>query len=276
MSDHRHPDDTALAEYRAGLIGGLRGRRLAAHVAGCARCASVSGELAAVSAMLASVPAPPLPESVEHRITAALAAEAATARPATETTATTEPGAEAATAGTAGTAAPPGSAWRRRLPRPVVLVSTAAACLVIAGLALFLVRLSPGPASSSAASGAAGRAAGSAASSPQAGSAARQPAVAEPDRAVFLVISSGTRYEPATLAAQVRAELGTSAAAGAVPSAALTGCVLHVTGHVVPSLVDSATYQGAAAYIIAVPGRAWVVGPDCTASDPHLIASVGL
>src|SRR5690242_21785517 len=76
MSEQRHPDTEALAEYRAGLIGGLRRGRVAAHVAGCAQCASVSERLDAVGSMLASVPAPAVPDEVERRITAALAAEA--------------------------------------------------------------------------------------------------------------------------------------------------------------------------------------------------------
>jgi hypothetical protein len=40
--------------------------------------------------------------------------------------------------------------------------------------------------------------------------------------------------------------------------------------------VDSATYQGKPVYVIAVPDHVWVVAPDCTASDPHLIRSIGL
>src|SRR5215469_14324770 len=76
MSGQRHPDATALAEYQAGLTSGPRARRLAAHVASCARCASVGDQLAAVSSALATEPAPPLPDAVERRIAAALAAEA--------------------------------------------------------------------------------------------------------------------------------------------------------------------------------------------------------
>jgi hypothetical protein len=61
-----------------------------------------------------------------------------------------------------------------------------------------------------------------------------------------------------------------------VPSAALAGCVSHLTGGVPPTLVDRASYDGSPAYVIAVPSRAWVVGLGCTAADPHLIASVSL
>ena len=81
MSGQWHPGTEALAEYRAGLTGGFRRRRLAAHVAGCAQCASVIERLDAVGSVLASVPAPAVPDEVERRIAAALAAEA-TARQA--------------------------------------------------------------------------------------------------------------------------------------------------------------------------------------------------
>ncbi|MFZ0162643.1 MAG: hypothetical protein WAL12_03560, partial [Trebonia sp.] len=80
MTSQRHPDATALAEYKAGLTGGRRGwrpRRLAAHVASCASCASVNDQLAAVTTVLASAPEPAMPDAVESRIIAALATEAA-------------------------------------------------------------------------------------------------------------------------------------------------------------------------------------------------------
>src|SRR5215469_16710707 len=76
MSGQWHPGTEALAEYRAGLIGGFRRRRLTAHVAGCGQCASVIERLDAVGSVLASVPAPAVPDEVESRIAAALAAEA--------------------------------------------------------------------------------------------------------------------------------------------------------------------------------------------------------
>jgi hypothetical protein len=100
--------------------------------------------------------------------------------------------------------------------------------------------------------------------------------------ATFTVTASGTNYQPATLAQQVRAQLARPAktpalpAAEAAPSAQLSACVLHLTGQMRPSLVDRATYQGKPAYVIAVTNWAWVVGTGCTASNPELIASVGL
>ena len=71
-----HPDTDLLAEFRAGLIAGRRGRRIGAHVAGCDRCAALGDRLAGVSALLAGVPPPVMPPSVAHRLDAVLAAEA--------------------------------------------------------------------------------------------------------------------------------------------------------------------------------------------------------
>jgi hypothetical protein len=146
-------------------------------------------------------------------------------------------------------------------------------------------------AASAAASAAASSAAGSVGASPQ-----------------FLVTVSGTKYQAATLAAQVRARLshssGTStspskvpgpiatssaAAPGAssssgqssvgiaqAPTTALHACVLHLTGGQPPRLVDRAAYQGKAAYIIATSSHVWVVGLGCTAANAELITSVPL
>jgi hypothetical protein len=147
------------------------------------------------------------------------------------------------------------------------------------------------PEATSAASAAASSAAGSVGASPQ-----------------FLVTVSGTKYQAATLAAQVRARLshssGTStspskvpgpiatssaAAPGAssssgqssvgiaqAPTTALHACVLHLTGGQPPRLVDRAAYQGKAAYIIATSSHVWVVGLGCTAANAELITSVPL
>ena len=70
-----HLDTDVLAEFRAGLITGRRGVKIAAHLAGCDRCTALDDKLAGVSALLASVPAPPMPDSVAQRLEAVLAAE---------------------------------------------------------------------------------------------------------------------------------------------------------------------------------------------------------
>jgi hypothetical protein len=300
MTGQWHPDATALAEYKAGLTGGRRARRLAAHVASCASCASVNEQLAAVTTVLASAPEPAMPDAVESRIMAALATEAALV---TETPHDTE--AAHGTAAKRVTALRPvggdgGGSRRRpggrsgrsgpgnRWLRPAVLVSAAAACLVLFGGVYGIAHLSSGSSSSSAASSAAaGTAAAGSESSPLAGAQApgshtRLELPASGQAAAFAVTASGTNYQSATLARQVRAQLARPAktaappAAEAAPSAQLSACVLHLTGQMRPSLVDRATYQGKPAYVIAVTNWAWVVGTGCTASNPELIASVGL
>jgi hypothetical protein len=309
MSRQQHPDAEALARYQAGDVGGIHGRRLAAHVAGCARCASVTDDLTAVSTLLASVPAPSMPDAVERQITAAIAAEAATR--------------QAASPAAADSSAPDGQRSRHLRPvrpdrshtrgfRPALVAVSAAACLLLVGFGYLLSQTGSSSSSSSAASVAApavgaapavsasaahaanGHAAASAvpksagkAVSPTRG--AQQPLESQP-AAPFLVTKSGTSYQPATLAAQVRGELnrgstpsaaaGTYSAAGSTggspPSQSLIGCVLTVTGNVPPTLVDVATYEGKPAYVIAVSSQAWVVGPDCSASNTDVIASVAL
>jgi len=314
MSGQKHPDTEALASFRAGLIGGLRGRRLAAHIAGCARCASVSDQLGAVSSMLASVPAAALPEAFQSQITAAIAAEAAARESAASAAATSPAGASSASRDSAERVAPaprprPAPA-RRRQPgfrfRPAMAIVPVIA-FVLAGFGYLLSRPGPSSSSSSAASEAAPvpTAAAASASAPVRGPAA----AARPSDfagARFVVIASGTNYQAATLRAQVLsqiaaqsasstavpsavhspgasspvARLGTNGTAsgsgGATPAPALTGCALSLTGSVTPSLVDRATYEGKPVYVIAVPDRAWVVGRGCTASHPDVIASVAL
>ena len=103
---------------------------------------------------------------------------------------------------------------------------------------------------------------------------------------------SGTRYQQATLAAQVQAKLAAggqatfgatisatgagAGSAGAAPSPALRGCVAHFTNGAPPRLVDRATYNGLQVYVIASAVRVWVVGLGCTAAKPELVTSVPL
>jgi hypothetical protein len=296
MTSQWHPDATALAEYKAGLTGGRRARRLAAHVASCASCASVNDQLTAVTTVLASAPEPAMPDAVESRIMAALATEAAlvTVTPhdteAAHDTAAKRDTALRPVGGDGGGSrrrpgggrSGPGNRWLR----PAVLASAAAACLVLFGGVYGIAHLSSGSSSSSAASSAAGSAAAGSESSPLAGAQAPgthtrlEPADSAP-AAAFAVTASGTNYQPATLAKQVRAQLARPAKTAALPAAEaapaqLSACVLHLTGQMRPSLVDRATYQGKPAYVIAVTNWAWVVGTGCTASNPELIASVGV
>jgi hypothetical protein len=92
----------------------------------------------------------------------------------------------------------------------------------------------------------------------------------------FLVIASGTDYQTATLAAQVRARLSAPPLPGTPPSASLRACVSDLTGGRSPRLVDRATYQSSPTYIIASSSDVWVVGIGCTAANTELIRTVPL
>ena len=93
-----------------------------------------------------------------------------------------------------------------------MLASAAAACLVLFGGVYGIAHLSSGSSSSSAASSAAGTAAAGSGSSPLAGAQApgthtRLEPADSGQAAAFAVTASGTNYQSATLAQQVRAQL---------------------------------------------------------------------
>lgn len=313
MSGQQHPDTEAIADFQAGHTDGLRGRRLAAHVASCAECAAVSDQLAAVGSMLASVPAPPLPPTFESRISAAIADEAAT-REAAAHPATREAAAHPATREARHARSPRRQSGFRL--RPAMAIVPVVACL-LAGFG-YLVSHSGQSSSSSYAEGQAAAPASSSVLHASGAVPAASPSASAPERAEsrapgFRVTRSGTQYEAATLRATVSGEIAslrmgassgtgptvapsaagtaaipstnssasgppapTSLAGGVTASSTLVGCVLQVTGGIKPTLVDEATYQGNPAYIIAVPSRVWVVGTGCTASKPDEITSVAL
>jgi len=239
-----------------------------------------------VTAYLAALPQPVMPEALEARISAAIAAEAADRA---------KPGR---------TLGPPPRRPKVRRDRRfrIQAISSAAACLVLAGFAYLLTQLG-GSSSSSSAALSEGTAAPAASAlhqdqkSPRSGTGAGAPvpAHAEPSAASspsasafsssrFSVVARGDVYQQSTLASQVRQQLANavlgdetgSAAAVSAPTAALAGCVSHFTGSAVPGLVDKATYDGKPVYVIAVSSRAWVVGRGCTATDPELITTVSL
>ncbi len=134
-----HVDAATLAEFRAGLVTGRSGARIAAHLAGCDRCTALGDQLAGVPVLLASVPAPVLPDRVARRLDTVLAAEV-TARNDAER-AGREPSPE------------PGTRSRRaahqgfRLPSRRVLAPVAAAAAVVlaaGGYGLSLIAGGPG------------------------------------------------------------------------------------------------------------------------------------
>ena len=296
-----------------------------------------AARLSAVTAYLSSVPAPALPDAFEARISAALATEAAErAASAPADDATPAVGArtlEPASARTRRGRHRGGGGPRRASRALLTSGSVVAVCLVLVGFVVLLSRSASTSSSSSAVAGAAAGSSSSAASGTGSGSSsaagtsagANVPGTSTPEFggnvSNFTVTTSGTKYQAATLGAQVRARLAASgslpggskqapsanasaasasstalapvpaasassssalaassasSASGAPVPTGLRGCVLHLTGGVLPRLVDRATYQGEAAYIIAGSNRVWVVGLGCTAAKTELIASVPL
>jgi hypothetical protein len=271
-----HVDADALAEFRAGLVTGRRGARIAAHLAGCDRCAALDGELAGASVLLASVPAPVLPDHVAQRLDAALAAEVA-ARNDPER-AGREPSPE------------PGGHARRaahrgfRLPSLRVLAPIAAAAAVVlaaGGYGLSLIAQGPGNQVTASSAGSAakpvagadepGNRAAAPLASGHAGASARSELMSPAD---FTVVASGTDFTRATLEHDLAAELRVpQAEAGAekAPSTQLRACVQHVADGAGLVRVLSARYDGDPAIVIvartAHGEQAWVASPDCAVLD---------
>lgn len=258
-----HLDPDVVAEFRAGLITGRRGTRVAAHLAGCERCSALSAQLAEVSALLAAVPAPTVPDGVARRLESVLAAEAAQKNDSER-------------------AGGDGSRERARHRRParhrgfrlvaVRVLAPAAAIIALAAGGYGLSRLSAGPASSTASGTEAAPAAANASAGAAKGTAGRAEFPEIPASSSFLVVNSRADYLHATLgeqlARQVAQERRTPAAAGQPPSVRLLACVRQVTGGVSPVLVENARYQGQpATIIVALSGgryTAWVMTPDCS------------
>lgn len=247
-----HPDVEALANFRAGLVSGVHGRQIAAHIARCERCGQLSDQLSAVTSALASIPAPSLPDAVERRIGAAIAAEAAARRAASLTAdsmadpsaASLAPASPAAASQVPASPVPaspvpasqvaaerrhtrrwsPRRALKSAGPRlrlsPVQMLVPVAACLLLAGLGYLLsVPRAAGMPS------AGPTAAPQSASSPGNSSISRGPhrdaisptsaagSMPGSRAAVFLVTASATRYLKSTLRAQVNSQLARQALA---------------------------------------------------------------
>lgn len=265
-----HLDTDVLAEFRAGLITGRRGARIAAHLDACDRCTARCGQLAEISVLLAATPAPAMPGTVAQRLDTVLAAEAARRHDAERS------GAEAS----------PDRATKPRRARhggwrlvPVRVLAPVAAVVALAGLGFGLSHLG-GPATSGSASSAAGAAPSSAAKAiaPVNGAESRagsfQGAGSPPG---YQVITSRTNYLRSTLRSQLEAELRTPATAGPAqaPSGQIRACVSVLTKGTSPRLVERARYQGQPAIVIVASGRgaepAWVTGPGCSATKGDLL-----
>ncbi|WP_030163287.1 anti-sigma factor family protein [Spirillospora albida] len=243
-----HLDYDVLADLAEGLLEDDRAASVSAHLDACAECRDRSADLADVSRILAEAPVPPMPAELAQRIDTAIAAESLNNATVV-------------------------SLEQRRGRRQWRILSAAAAAVIVLGGGGTIAKVTL--------DGANGHR-----ELPASAPAQDRPAAPSfAAKSAYTVISSGTDYRAGTLPAQVGEGLkGTlpSKTRPAPPDARLAGCVTTVTGGRQPELVDQARYEGRDATVIAVRGdtadrvTVWIVGPDCTASDPHLISRLTL
>ena len=295
-----HLDTDVLAEFRAGLITGRRGARIAAHLADCERCTALDEQLAGVRSLLASVPAPAMPDSVARRLDTVLAAEVAQ-RDTAQREAVLQNRAERADGDGARESTAPrrpdgnrGNRGFRLLTLRVLAPAAAVVVLAAGGYGLSRINLgsSTGSSASTSAGSAARAAAPTAAASAKSGGSINAPnagptkgAVSRPQgitAAGITVVTGHANLTHGGLAQQVRAQL-------AVPSSARTtraatsaerGCVLGLIGHHRLELVESVRFEGSlATLVVARTGArdmAWVAAPDCSATHRHVLDTTSL
>lgn len=285
-----HLSADTIAAFREGLLPSWRAHRVRAHLSACPDCAAIRAQLATVTSALASHPAPPMPDSVTARIEAALAAEVAARQAGTAP----EPAPVPVGKVPVGRHDRPGVRQRNRGQLVLRVASAAAAVAVIAGAGYGLSRLPAGGRASSASSGPTNtnRTVPRPGAEPARGTFTAPLSSGTPVKRGTPVISSGTRYQSTTLAAQATAVLAgfgqhrppANWSASTVPSAPgsqaikdLPGCIARVSGghHVV--LVDLASYRGrpAAVIYVAAPGHrisVWVTGTGCSTVTPDTLA----
>jgi len=267
-----HLDTDVLAEFRAGLITGRRGARITAHLAGCDRCATLDDQLAGVSVLLASVPVPALPDRVAQRLDTALAAEVARRDDAER----------ARGDGTAESPAPRRPRGNRGF-RPLALrvLAPAAAVILLAAGGYGLSHAGLGSSSGSTASSAEGAAKSASSPTPPAARRANAPEAAPAGiTGTIVLVPGGKDFSRAGLAQQVEAVLHAPAASTTRASGQLLGCVLGLAGGHPLQRVESIRFEGRpATLVVARTGAddtAWIVGPDCSATDPHVLAMTSL
>jgi hypothetical protein len=241
-----HLDYEALADFAEGILDDATATSTEEHLAGCDDCRRRAAEVAELSRVLARAPTPPMPAHLVDRLDAVLAAEAASHAPV------------------------------HRHHRRFQFVAAAAAAVVLVGGGAAAVRTVMDDGDSGSVTG----------TQPPMTDRTHDsvgppgPAIA---RAVpFTVVQSGTKYTSAGLESQIAGALSKSTTGGrhalSAPGATLGACVARVGGGKVPLLVDSATYEGQPATVIALPGvdaghaDVWVVGGKCSGSDPDMLA----
>jgi hypothetical protein len=255
------------------LITGRQGRKIAAHLTGCAECAALGDRLAQVSALLAAAPVPAVPDAVARRLDSVLAAEAQNRIHAERTPAP---------------APSPGHGPRRRRFRGFqvrTLAPAAAGVAVLAGLGYGLSQLQGTSSSSTTSSSGAAPAAGHAAAG-SSGAGSSRPSFgldrpAAEGGGPVSVVRSDVDYQPATLRQQLTAQLAAKATLRTVPAdPQVTACVRNVRGRYQPVLVESARYRGAPATVVVLAQAsdelALVTGSRCSGTDSDIVARVVL
>ncbi len=266
-----HLDTDVLAEFRAGLITGRRGVKIAAHLAGCDRCTALDDQLAGVSALLASVPAPPMPDSVAQRLETVLAAEVSRKNYAER--------AQVDRPGESGAHDRPAARRGFRLATWRVLVPAGAAMVLLAGGGYGLSLIVGGPGSPPSFSSAAGSvASASATEAPRSSAAAAAPFNGASARRA--IPNRPVNISPATLRQQVETELRLPRASRPMKatSAQVSGCVQRLAGTNPLELVESARFNGQpATIIVARTGQhdtVWVAGLDCSATSSDVLETI--
>jgi len=239
-----HLDYEALADFAEGILDDATATSTEQHLAHCDDCRRRAAEVAEVSRVLARAPTPPMPAHLVDRLDAALAAEAASHVPV------------------------------HRHHRRYQFVAAAAAAVVLVGGGAAAVRTVMDGDSSNVTGTQPPMIDRTHSSAPPG------PAIA---RAVlFTVMQTGTKYTATGLESQVTGALAKAGSGGRHAMSAAGGpladCVARVSGGKVPLLVDSATYEGRSATVIALPGGdaahadVWIVGPACSASNADVLA----
>ena len=285
-----HLDTDVLAEFRAGLITGRRGARIAAHLAGCGRCTLLDEQLAGVCALLASVPAPAMPDSVARRLDTVLAAEVAQRGAVQENRAERADGDGARES--PAPRRPGGNRGFRLLTLRVLAPAAAVVVLAAGGYGLSRSNLGSSTASSASAGSAAQGAVPTAAASAKSGGAVNAPnagpskgAESRPQgitAAGIAVVTGHANLSRDGLAQQVRAQLAVppSARTTRAATSAERGCVLKLIGSHPLELVESVGFEGSpATLVVARTGAhdtAWVAAPDCSATHRHVLDTTSL
>jgi len=290
-----HLDTDVLAEFRAGLITGRRGARIAAHLAGCGRCTALDEQLAGVSSLLASVPAPAMPDSVARRLDMVLAAEVAQ-RDTAQREAVLQDRAERADGDGARESPAPrrpgGNRGFRLLALRVLAPAAAVVVLAAGGYGLSRINLGSSTGSSASAGSAAQGAVPSAAASAKSGGSVSAPeagpkrgAVSRPQgisAAGITVVTGHAHLSRDGLGQQVRAALNVppSARTTRAATSAERVCVLGLIGRQQLELVESVSFEGSpATLVVARTGAhdtAWVAAPDCSATHRHVLDTTSL